>query len=141
MKKLKKVLIIFVAYEDEVSPDNYLFILCITQYYKVQNSTNARYLFRKSKYYKYKGKCSCKQDLKNESTAQINDDEFLLTYRIARNSFNKLVNLLKDHEVFKVCNKDKILNKTKTKEKATKYLIHFLFFLSTNGSGASNTNS
>ena len=46
-----------------------------------------------------------------------------------RNSFSKLVNLLKDHKVLKVYNKYKISNKTRTKEKVTKYLIYFLFFL------------
>ena len=71
----------------------------------------------------------------------MNDDEFLLAYRMTRDSFNKLVDLLKDHDVVKIYNKDKTLNEAKTKEKTTKHLMHFLFFLGTYGSGANNTNS
>ena len=43
--------------------------------------------------------------------------------------------------MFKVYNKDKTLNETKTKEKTTKHLIYLLIFLGTYRSGANNTNS
>ena len=59
----------------------------------------------------------------------MNDDEFLLAYRMTRDSFNKLVDLLKDHDVVKIYNKDKTLNEAKTKEKTTKHLMHFLFLV------------
>ena len=62
----------------------------------------------------------------------LTDDEFLQKYRMSRESFNELVGLIKDHEVFK-------RGRRGPKQAPPEYqLMVFLKYIGTEGSGSSN---
>ena len=66
--------------------------------------------------------------------AWLNDSEFLQKYRMSRESFNAVHDLIKDHPVFAVSPKGR-------KQASVKYqLLVFLKFVGTEGNGASNPN-
>ena len=51
--------------------------------------------------YRKRNTCRFQQDLETGESAWLTDDEFLNKYRMTRESFNAIVDLIKDHRVFK----------------------------------------
>ena len=141
--KLKKIFIASLSSDDEVlDPDNYLYILYMIQYRKLQILTNKRYLFRSKKYRKHKGECPYdKHFYDDDDLPWLNEAEFLATYRMSRKSMKKFIETCKHHPLFEVLNKDKTINWEKTEKRTRKHLMHFMYFLGTCGEGGNNTNS
>ena len=91
--KLKKLFIASLSADDEfLYPDNYLYVLYMVCYRKLQIVTNKRYLFRSRKYRKHKGECPYDQDyFDDDDSPWLNDSEFLFTHRMSRKNLNKLI--------------------------------------------------
>jgi len=113
----------------------------------LNKASSQRYLFRKSRYRKGR-KERFTDDLEEEEEeaddAQkcdeeasrlpwLTDDEFLSKYRMSRDSFYRVHDLIKDHPVF--------LSKGKKKQAPVLHqLMVFLKYIGTEGNGASNSN-
>jgi hypothetical protein len=66
-----------------------------------------------------------------DATPWLSDDEFREKYRVSRDSFKKLLDLIKDHPIFKSQN-------NKRQAPVANQLLLFLFYIGRAGSGASN---
>jgi hypothetical protein len=108
---------------------------------------NRRYLFRLSKYRKSPALDWFKTNLLDGITEEgegesssasdsempwLSDDEFLQKYRVSRRSFQAILNLIKDHEIF--------ASKTKMMGPPEFQLLVFLKYVGTKGAGANNSN-
>jgi DDE superfamily endonuclease len=106
-----------------------------------------RYLFRSSKYRKspavgrfntdlnFKVQSNDEVEVSSDSDSDLpwlSDDEFLQKYRVTRKSFEAILSLIKDHEVFS--------SKTKTMAPPQYQLMVFLKYIGTEGAGANNSN-
>ena len=96
-----------------------------------------RYFLPRNVYRKSMGKDIFERDLKEENNLDgtppwLSDEEFLEKYRLHRESFKKLVEMIRDHPVFQ--------EKGKGKKQAPveHQLLCLLHYLGTSGSGASN---
>ena len=121
-----------------------------------KNCVARRYIFRRSSYRKAVERFS--QDLEDESAIAaaeeededsaisaegsrmpwLTDDEFLQKYRCTRESFGRLLGLIKNHEVFNCASTSK--KKGRKQAPVAHQLMVFLKFLGTEGSGGSNSN-
>lgn len=99
--------------------------------------SNRRYLFQRKPYRKGYSAEVFMRDLADEDDADgvppwLTDDEFLQKYRIHRESFKKLVSMIKDHPAFKPRRKGR-------KQAPVEYqLLVFLYYIGREGSGANN---
>ena len=60
-----------------LDPDNYLFVLRMIYYRKLQKATNKRCIFRSNKYRKYKGEFHWDKDFRDEGDSSwLNDADF-----------------------------------------------------------------
>jgi DDE superfamily endonuclease len=119
----------------------------------LENCLSRRHLFRSGRYRKGPSENRFTTDLSGEAyrnlhsdtTASssseesimqpwLNDEESLQKYRMSRNSFHKLLDKIKDHQVFHTA-------KRKKKQAPPAFqLMTFLRYIGTEGSGASNAN-
>jgi hypothetical protein len=118
----------------------------------LNNALQRHYSFRKAKNRKGNSKACFQTDLAqqdvipqqdkevdnvsdNSEEAQpwLNDDEFLQKYRVSRDGFQHLLNLIKDHPVFHT-------GKRKKQAPVAFQLMVWLKYVGTEGSGASNSN-
>lgn len=114
--------------EDDI--DNYyvdqMFTLESNRYYKQRDS------YRKSNINSFEEDLHVDQSFNCNSW--LNDDEFLKKYRMNRESFYKLVDLIKDHPIFQ-SNRNKGIKQAPPE----KQLMVFLKYIGTEGSGSSNS--
>ena len=88
VSSLKKNYIASLSADDDVlEPDNYMYLMHMISYRKLQIATKSRYLFRSRKYRKHKGECLCDKDyLDGEDLPWLNDTEFISTCRMSRST-------------------------------------------------------
>jgi DDE superfamily endonuclease len=103
----------------------------------------SRYLFRRSKYRKGNLEVRYKEDLETENKEAsdssdesvqpwLNDDEFIQKYRMSRESFDRLLDMIKDHPVFHT-------GKKKKQVPVSFQLMTFLRYVGSEGTGGSNS--
>jgi hypothetical protein len=110
----------------------------------LRNAESRRYLFRKKRY--RCGKDRFEEDLEYYSSEDLDsvseeagkmswltEEEFLQKYRMSRESFSKLVGLIKDHPVFEP------KSKGRKQTPVAHQLMVFLRYLGTEGTGATNS--
>jgi DDE superfamily endonuclease len=97
---------------------------------QLEDLASCRYSTRPS--YRERGECRFEQDLKTGEGAWLTDDEFLAKYRMTRDSFNAIVDLIKGHPVFQY------KGRGKPQPPAAHQLMVLLRYLGCEGGGASN---
>lgn len=111
----------------------------------LNKGTKQRYLFQRSKYRKGRPERfsdDLEEEEDEESTNELDeaetnlpwltDDEFLSKYRMSRDSFYKIHEMIKDHPIFQ--------SRSKKQAPALHQLMVFLKYVGTEGNGASNSN-
>ena len=96
----------------------------------LKQMTSTRYLFRKS-YYRTNRKKFDLEDALSNSSVNYNDEEFLKSFRITRNSFFLLLEVMKEKRVFK-----RVSKKKKARPIAYQLLV-FLYRIGKEGDGGS----
>ena len=96
----------------------------------LKQMTSTRYLFRKS-YYRTNRKKFDLEDALSNSSVNYNDEEFLKSFRITRNSFFLLLEVMKEKRVFK-----RVSKKKKARPIAYQILV-FLYRIGKDGDGGS----
>ena len=96
----------------------------------LKQMTNTRYLFRKSRYRTDRKKFDL-EDCLSTSSVHYNDEEFLKSFRITRNSFLLLLEVMKETRAFK-----KVSKKKKARPISYQLLV-FLFRIGKEGTGGS----
>jgi hypothetical protein len=105
----------------------------------IERISSQRYAFPRKPYRKGYSKAVFDRDLQEDDDEDgtppwLTDEEFLQKYRMNRESFKTLLDLIKDHNVFKHVEG----RKGRRQAPAAYQLLVFLFYLGKTGSGANN---
>jgi len=105
----------------------------------IERISNQRYAFPRKPYRKGYSKAVFDRDLQEDDDEHgtppwLTDEEFLQKYRMNRESFKKLLDLIKDHNVFKHVEG----RQGRHQAPAAYQLLVFLFYVGKSGSGANN---
>eukprot|EP00980_Cylindrotheca_fusiformis_P027095 scaffold18779_cov93-Cylindrotheca_fusiformis.AAC.1 len=127
-----------ILFEDIDEPDFFANAMDAVIALGLSNALKKRFIFRSNTYRRGNPDLIFEEDLNDEQNDNdddpwLSDDEFLQKYRMSRKSFHRVLDLIKDHEIFK--------NKSRVEQKPVAYqLMTWLKYVGTEGSGSSNAN-
>ena len=122
--------------EDDSDDDQMEMLIDLGLQQAYEKALSSRYMFPRKPYRKGNAADVFMKDLQTEDNEDgtppwLNEDEFLQKYRMHRDSFNLLVDKIKDHPVFQN-------NSHKPQAPVAWQLMVFLFYIGKANSGASN---
>eukprot|EP00980_Cylindrotheca_fusiformis_P014079 scaffold3682_cov70-Cylindrotheca_fusiformis.AAC.1 len=128
-----------ILFEDVDEPDFFANAMDVVTAVWLSNALKQRFIFRSNTYRRGNPELIFEEDLRDEKKEDdddepwLSEDEFLQKYRMSRKNFHRVLDLIKDHEIFQ--------NESRVEQKPVAYqLMIWLKYVGTEGSGSSNAN-